>query len=194
MHIKISKREMILSIILGVVFGVLWTINILDGYFDFWLFVVCFVGLTLVCTLFLGMVFSVVSLVVPRDTIVEREVKIYELVSLSDVRGDSLSGKGSYFIFSGYMSVEGKTYQAFSGYIRKGDGYKLEEWEADKSIIYEGEETPRVVSTQKKTTKTIKDVWYKKFLSFGDDVQISMNYKIYIPKGSIMNSFDLDSK
>lgn len=123
----------------------------------------------------------------------------YSLVSLQDGSGFSIKGQGRSFLFSGYMTIDGNTYKAYSGYIKQGNAYKLKEWNADIALVRIDDKNPRVIEEKEIKYRACKDTWYAKFFICRDTKKFQtsitdVEYNLYIPSGSIVEEFNLDSK
>lgn len=99
------------------------------------------------------------------------ETIIYEPVSMSDVIVSE--GKG----FGSYICIDAEQFYTF--YYKYGDGYRTGKISAKNAIVYQ--------------TDDVKPSIVKKITKKACGELISSDYEIYIPKGSIIEKFNLDS-
>lgn len=105
------------------------------------------------------------------NPIIVEETVIYEPVSISDV----IASEGEESLT--YICIDSEQFYTF--YYKYGNGYRTSKISSDNAIIYQTDDIkPQIV---KKTTKK----------ACGE--LVSIDYKIYIPKGSIIEKFNLDS-
>lgn len=115
----------------------------------------------------------------------------WELVSLAD--SSQISGEGSGVFFYVYVSID--TNEVYSFYYKTIDnGLKKGKVDADATIIYENDDcTPHVVEyttyTKSKMNKVLR--WILA-CGFGESTQ--QTYEIYVPEGTILTTFELDSQ
>ncbi len=129
-----------------------------------------------------GGVLSAVSFIVPfliAGDFVEREIyKETRLVSLQD----SIDVKGQFFLFGG--SIEGEPYYYFYKELSSG-GYQLDKIEAYRVIIFE-EDRDNALMVQ------YRNIYEKTSWSFR--VAEYSKYEIYIPRGTLIRNFRLDTE
>ena len=124
-----------------------------------------------------------------RETVIRNTVT--HIDSLTDGKQAVGEGHGSLLYLTATIS-EKNTFSYYSGDTE--NGYRLRTIDADNAVVFEEEDctNPRI---EKKETKSFYKIGpLVKILLFSNFEETSIEYKIYIPKGTILRVYALDAK
>lgn len=112
----------------------------------------------------------------------EEWVKRTEVVKLELLK-DNSSMSGNFFLGHGY--IEGT--MKYTYYVRKNNGFKLEQIDASSALIKYTKDEPRIETT----SYTIEEFW-----QFGIDIfpPKEKEIVIFVPEGSIKSVYNLDAE
>lgn len=102
-----------------------------------------------------------------------------QLVALASK--DSISGELNAGIFASYGVIDGNRVLSYISKSDKG-GMQLGQLDADKTVVYEGDENPHIT--------TYKWVAYNRFL-WPWELASGELYSVYVPKGSVTQDFNV---
>ncbi len=112
----------------------------------------------------------------------------YELVSLQD--NSQISGHSSGNLFYVYASID--TEEVYSYYYKFNDGFKKGKITSENVIIYEKDNCNPLIIEYTTYTKGYMNGFLRAILSFGYPNTSEKHYEIYVPKGTILQIFNLD--
>lgn len=114
----------------------------------------------------------------------------YELVSLQD--NSQISGYGSGNLFYVYASID--TEEVYTYYYKFNDGFKKGKINSDNVIIYEKDNCNPLILEYTTYTKGKMNGILRAILAFGYPNTSEKHYEIYVPKGTILQTFNLDAQ
>jgi len=114
----------------------------------------------------------------------------YKLVSLQD--NSQISGHGSGNLFYVYASID--TEEVYTFYYKFNDGFKKGKINSENVIIYEKDNCNPLILEYTTYTKGKMNGFLRALLTFGFPNRSEKHYEIYVPKGTILQTFNLDSQ
>lgn len=114
----------------------------------------------------------------------------YELVSLQD--NSQISGQGRGGLFYLYVSMD--TNDIYSYYYKVGDGYQKGKIVSENAIIYEQDNCTPCIIEYSTITKLDMNPLLSGILTFGLFNEETISYDIFVPTGTIVQTFSLDAE
>ena len=133
-------------------------------------------GLSFLNLLISGFCSLLLTLFIPTITKIEKHT--FELESIQD--GSKINGQ--FFLGSGYINERMK----YSFYLSEQQGYKLYSIDASDAYIKYTDGKPKLEMYQEVITDDFIN-------NFSTTLDLKTNYKIYVPKGSILQNYTLDA-
>jgi len=143
-----------------------------EGYLDI-VEIILFSFLNALLSAFIGFCFACV---LPSYYVVEKS--IFDLESIQD--GSKMQGQ--FFLGSGYINEQ----MHYSFYLNEEKGYKLYSISSNDAHIRYTNNKPKLEMLEEKKSNA--------FINNFSLCELKTNYIIYVPKGSILQNYDLDAK